>query len=198
MKRLHPTVINKPSDHSLGASRTPKRRKKLSEVLALLDFNSTLNRSLELSEILDLVLFVAMGETRASWGGGVLLRENEGPLRTPTPTPMPTGARRGRSDDRWSALEIPGPASPPAIAGVGDEDVSVWARDVLTASGAALLVPLVKAERLVGVLLLGDRGEPYGAEERLFAESLLRFRGSRDRQRPRLRGASAPSTSVCR
>ncbi len=85
---------------------------------------------------------------------------------------MPTAARRGRSDDRWSALEIPGPASPPAIAGVGDEDVSVWARDVLTASGAALLVPLVKAERLVGVLLLGDRGEPYGAEERLFAESL--------------------------
>ena len=143
----------------------PKAQKKLSEVLALLDFNSTLNRSLELSEILDLVLFVAMGETRASWAG-VLLRENEGPLRTPTP--MPTAARHGRSDDRWSALEIPGPASPPAIAGVGDEDVSVWARDVLTASGAAL----VKAERLVGVLLLGDRGEPYGAEERLFAESL--------------------------
>ncbi len=169
----------------------PKAQKKLSEVLALLDFNSTLNRSLELSEILDLVLFVAMGETRASWAG-VLLRENEGPLRTPTPTPMPTATRRGRSDDRWSALEIPGPASPPAIAGVGDEDVSVWARDVLTASGAALLVPLVKAERLVGVLLLGDRGEPYGAEERLFAESALRFRGSRDRQRPRLRGGSAP------
>ncbi len=47
----------------------PKAQKKLSEVLALLDFNSTLNRSLELSEILDLVLFVAMGETRASWAG---------------------------------------------------------------------------------------------------------------------------------
>lgn len=141
----------------------PKAQKKLSEVLALLDFNSTLNRSLELSEILDLVLFVAMGETRASWAG-VLLRENDGPL---TPT-----ARRGRSDDQWSALQIPAPASTPAIAGVGDEGVSDWARDVLTASGSALLVPLEKAGRLVGVLLLGDRGEPYGAEERLFAETL--------------------------
>ena len=144
----------------------PKAQKKLSEVLALLDFNSTLNRSLELSEILDLVLFVAMGETRASWAG-VLLRENEGPLAV--------AARRGRSDDRWNTVELPGLseiASPPAITGVGDEDTSEWAREVLTASGAALLVPLVKAERLVGVLLLGDRGEPYGAEERLFAESL--------------------------
>ncbi|GMR22877.1 MAG: hypothetical protein BMS9Abin37_1256 [Acidobacteriota bacterium] len=150
----------------------PKAQKKLSEVLALLDFNSTLNRSLELSEILDLVLFVAMGETRASWAG-VLLRENEGPRTRSTSTP--TSARRGRSDDRWNTLALPELAelaSPPAIAGVGDEDVSDWARDVLIASGAALLVPLVKAERLVGVLLLGDRGEPYGAEERLFAESL--------------------------
>ena len=141
----------------------PKAQKKLSEVLALLDFNSTLNQSLELSEILDLVLFVAMGETRGSWAG-VLLRENDEPL-----TPA---ARRGRSDDQWNALHIPVPASAPVISGVGDENVSDWARDVLTASGAALLVPLEKAGRLVGVLLLGDRGEPYRAEERLFAESL--------------------------
>ena len=49
-----------------------KSQKKLSEVLALLDFNSTLNRSLALPEILDLVLFVSMGETRASWAGILL------------------------------------------------------------------------------------------------------------------------------
>jgi sigma-B regulation protein RsbU (phosphoserine phosphatase) len=141
----------------------PKLKKKLSEVLALLDFNSTLNRSLELSEIVDLVLFVAMGETRASWAG-VLLREDGGPL-----TPC---ARRGRSDDKWSTLELSAPSSAQPIAGVGDENVSEWARVVLTSAGAALMVPLVKAERLVGLLLLGDRGEPYGADERLFAETL--------------------------
>ncbi len=101
----------------------PNAQKKLSEVLALLDFNSTLNRSLELSEILDLVLFVAMGETRASWAG-VLLRENDAPLR------LTPAARRGRSDDQWNTLHIPVPASAPVIEGVGDEDVSDWARDV--------------------------------------------------------------------
>lgn len=141
----------------------PKAQKKLSEVLALLDFNSTLNRSLQLSEILDLVLFVAMGETRASWAG-VLLPENDGQLTPAT--------RRGRSDDQWNGLRVAAPAKAPVIAGVGDKDVSDWARGVLTASGSALLVPLEKSERLVGVLLLGDRGEPYGADERLFAESL--------------------------
>jgi sigma-B regulation protein RsbU (phosphoserine phosphatase) len=144
-------------------SEDPKAKKKLSEVLALLDFNSTLNGSQELSEILDLVLFVAMGETRASWAG-VLLLGDDGAL-----TPA---ARRGRNDAQWQALELADPATPTTIAGVGDEDVSDWAREVLTASGAALLVPLMKSERLVGLLLLGDRGERYGIEERLFAETL--------------------------
>lgn len=144
-------------------SEDPKARKKLSEVLALLDFNSTLNQSHELSQILDLVLFVVMGETRASWAG-ILLRGNDGALKT--------AARRGRSDAQWSTLELSEPSTPVTIAAVGDENVNEWARDALTASGAALLVPLMKAERLVGLLLLGDRGERYGIEERLFAETL--------------------------
>ena len=137
-------------------------QKKLSEVLALLDFNSTLNRSLELREVLDLVLFVAMGETRASWAG--VLKRDEDVLRP--------AARRGRNDSKWSSAEVGLPADAPEIAGVGDANVSPWARDVLTATGAALLVPLTKAERLIGVLLLGDRGEPYGGDERMFAEAL--------------------------
>ncbi len=140
----------------------PKSQKKLSEVLALLDFNSTLNRSHELTEILDLVLYVTMGETRASWAG-VLLRD-DGPLKP--------AARRGRADEQWNGLELPAPEGAPTIAGVGDEEVSEWARGVLTASGAALLVPLVKSELLVGLLLLGDRGESYGIDERLFAQTL--------------------------
>ena len=140
----------------------PRAQKKLSEVLALLDFNSTLNRSLELSEILDIVLFVAMGETRASWAG-VLLHDEAA---------LVPAARRGRSDARWDELEIPEPEGLPRIAAVGDDEVDEWAREVLTSTGAALLVPLVKSDRLVGLLLLGDRGEPYGPEERVFAGTL--------------------------
>ncbi|HLE69778.1 MAG TPA: hypothetical protein VJH87_08860, partial [Vicinamibacteria bacterium] len=51
----------------------PEIQRRLSQVLTLLDFNSTLNQSLELGEILDLVLYVSMGETRSSWAG-ILLR----------------------------------------------------------------------------------------------------------------------------
>ena len=142
----------------------PKVQKKLSEVLALLDFNSTLNRSLELPEILDLVLFVAMGETRAAWAG-LLLRDGEKKCLLPS-------ARRGRGDERWAAIELPEPSIEPEISGVGDPSVSDWAKKVLTLTGSALLVPLVKSTRLVGVLLFGDRGEPYGEDDRLFAESL--------------------------
>jgi len=142
----------------------PKVQKKLSEVLALLDFNSTLNRSLELPEILDLVLFVAMGETRAAWAG-LLLRDGETKRLLPS-------ARRGRGDERWASLDLPEPPAEPTISGVGDPSVSDWAKSVLTLTGSALLVPLVKSTRLVGVLLFGDRGEPYGEDDRLFAESL--------------------------
>ncbi len=142
----------------------PKVQKKLSEVLALLDFNSTLNRSLELPEILDLVLFVAMGETRAAWAG-VLLSDGEKKR-------LVASARRGRSDERWASIELPEPSLKPETWGVGDPSVPDWAKSVLTATGAALLVPLVKSKRLVGVLLFGDRGEPYGEDDRLFAESL--------------------------
>ena len=142
----------------------PKVQKKLSEVLALLDFNSTLNRSLELPEILDLVLFVAMGETRAAWAG-VLLSDGEKKR-------LVASARRGRSDERWASIELPEPSLKPETWGVGDPNVPDWAKSVLTATGAALLVPLVKSKRLVGVLLFGDRGEPYGEDDRLFAESL--------------------------
>ena len=142
----------------------PNVQKKLSEVLALLDFNSTLNRSLELPEILDLVLFVAMGETRAAWAGLLLL---DGEKKRLVPS-----ARRGRGDERWASLELPEPSLEPEISSVGDPSPSDWAKSVLTTTGSALLVPLVKSTRLVGVLLFGDRGEPYGEDDRLFAELL--------------------------
>ncbi|HSF19975.1 MAG TPA: SpoIIE family protein phosphatase [Vicinamibacteria bacterium] len=130
----------------------PALRKRLSEVLTLLDFNSTLNRSMELSHILDLVLFVSMGETRASWAG-ILLRDDER---------LRPAARRGASDAAWQGLALPIP----------DEMDEAWTRDVMRQTKARLVMPLSKSDRLVGLLLLGERAEPYGDEETMFAEAL--------------------------
>jgi serine phosphatase RsbU (regulator of sigma subunit) len=131
----------------------PETQRRLSQVLALLDFNSTLNQSLALPEILDLVLYVAMGETRSSWAG-ILLRGPDGKLRP--------AARRGRSDPDWAALALD----------VATETGDGWERELEARTSAALLTPLQKGGKLVGVLLLGGRGEPFGEGEREFAEAL--------------------------
>jgi serine phosphatase RsbU (regulator of sigma subunit) len=134
----------------------PEIQRRLSQVLTLLDFNSTLNQSLELSEILDLVLYVSMGETRSSWAG-ILLRGPDDRIRP--------AARRGRTDPEWASLAFDIPS----------ELTVTWEREVQSKTRAALVSPLQKGGRLVGVLLLGERGEPYGpygAEEREFAETL--------------------------
>jgi len=131
----------------------PEIQRRLSQVLTLLDFNSTLNQSLELGEILDLVLYVSMGETRSSWAG-ILLRGQDDRIRP--------AARRGRSDSEWASLSFDIPS----------ELTETWERELQTKTKSALVAPLRKGGRLVGVLLLGERAEPYGAEEREFAEAL--------------------------
>jgi phosphoserine phosphatase RsbU/P len=130
----------------------PELKRRLSEVLTLLDFNSTLNRSLELSEILDLVLFVALGEMRASWAG-ILLRSDDR---------IVPAARRGRPDGEWSGLSF----------AVPDEVTEEWENEIRAGTRATIVAPLAKSDRLVGVLLLGDREESYGEEEKEFAEAL--------------------------
>lgn len=132
--------------------REPELKRRLSEVLTLLDFNSTLNRSLELSEILDLVLFVSLGEMRSSWAG-ILLRNDDR---------LVPAARRGRSHGQWAGLSLPVPP----------EVTEEWEHGVRAKTHAAIVAPLAKTDRLVGVLLLGDRDTPYGDEEKEFAEAL--------------------------
>lgn len=134
----------------------PAIQRRLSQVLTLLDFNSTLNQSLELGEILDLVLYVSMGEIRSSWAG-ILLRGQDDRIRP--------AARRGRSDSEWASLSFDIPS----------ELTETWEQELQTKTKSALVAPLRKGGRLVGVLLLGERAEPYGpygAEEREFAETL--------------------------
>jgi sigma-B regulation protein RsbU (phosphoserine phosphatase) len=140
----------------VGRIAEPELRRRLSEVLTLLDFNSTLNQSLDLSEILDLVLFVSMGETRSSWAG-ILLRD--------TSDRLVPAARRGRSDSEWSSLSLPLPGDSP----------EAWEQEIAARTKASLVAPLSKSGRLVGALLFGERSDPYrpyGDEEREFACAL--------------------------
>jgi GAF domain-containing protein len=56
-----------------------------------------------------------------------------------------------------------------------DAERQGWERELSSKAGAALVAPLRRSGRLVGALLLGDRGEPrgpFGEEEREFAETL--------------------------
>jgi GAF domain-containing protein len=100
------------------------------------------------------VLYVSMGDPFEL--GGILLR---GGRR------IRPAARRGRSDSEWASLSFDIPS----------ELSETWEQELQTKTKSALVAPLRKGGRLVGVLLLGERGEPYGpygAEEREFAETL--------------------------
>ncbi len=158
-KALAP-LVRLSDDASLG--------KRLSELLTLLDFNTTLNRSLKLNEIVDLVLFVAMGETRARWAS-VALSGEDGLLRS-------VARRGGRAPE---PPEPDGTSFPPGdlenlehAVGPGDAKLSPLTKELLASMGADLMVPLRKAGKLIGVLLLGERPGEYGPGERSFAEAL--------------------------
>lgn len=156
-------------------------RKRLSELLTLLDFSTTLNRSLELSEILDLVVFAAMGETRAAWAA-IALREQDGSMRF--------AVRRGASaPGRPGELgESAEPGAPPegiverfradgvqelsGVRAATDSRLNSAFRELLWSWNAALVAPLRKGDRLTGLLILGDRPDGFDEAERAFVEAL--------------------------
>ena len=139
--------------------------KRLSELLTLLDFGTTLNRSLELSEILDLVLLVAMGETRAAWAS-VALREEDGLMRF--------AARRGASAPGASVprFRAEGARDLPGAVTAADPRLDGGCRDLLAEWNASLVAPLRKGSRLIGLLILGSRPEGFGPGEHSFVEAL--------------------------
>lgn len=148
-------------------STDPRLAKRVSELLSLLDFSSTLNRSLELSEKLDLVLLVAMGETTAAWAA-LAIRGEDDRLRVV--------ARRGVGAAKLAGAfavhsdeALPGPVTP------GDPDLSPETRELLASVArweAAILVSLRKEKRIIGLLALGPRPGGYGEGERAFVEAL--------------------------
>jgi sigma-B regulation protein RsbU (phosphoserine phosphatase) len=148
-----------------GLSEDASVGKRLSELLTLLDFSTTLNRSLELTEILDLVLLVAIGETRASWAS-IALRGEDGFLRFL--------AKRGASAPGSTATSFraEGAESLERAVGPEDEELESNCRELLTALDADLVAPLRKAGRLIGLLILGKRPGGYGPGERSFVDAL--------------------------
>lgn len=149
--------------------------KRLSELLTLLDFNTTLNQSLALQEILDIVLFVAMGETRASWAG-VLLRKSDGTFKP--------AARRGSSDAEWADRSFSSEGVEPmkGTVGHGDPHLAEPIRGLMETTEAQLAVPLQKGGNFIGLLLLGrpafavgdssSSDASYTEGERAFADAL--------------------------
>ncbi len=139
--------------------------KRLSELLTLLDFSTTLNRSIELSEILDLVLLVAIGETQASWAC-IALKGDDGLFRFM--------ARRGASapqkDDPGLAAE--GVEGLERAIGPDDPKLEKGCVALINLLKADLVTPFRKGSRLTGLLVLGKRPGGYGPGERSFLEAL--------------------------
>jgi sigma-B regulation protein RsbU (phosphoserine phosphatase) len=145
--------------------------KRLSELLTLLDFNTTLNQSRALTEILELVLFVAMGETRAAWAA-VTLRRKDGTLR-------PAAARGSLPDAGWGGRSYPSEGADilEKVVGRDDDDLPETTRELMDAMGAHLAVPLLKGGNLIGLLVLGRPASPpqISADARVFTEGERSF-----------------------
>lgn len=141
-------------------------QKRLSEVLALLDFNATLNRTNVTSSAIDLALLVTMGEMAATWAG-VWLTGEAGRLEP--------GPRRGLDDPNWSQLSEPMfevSESDFGRAWLAGESMPEPLERIAERSGASVLAPLTKSKSLVGLLLLGESKREYGEHERHFVELL--------------------------
>lgn len=142
--------------------------KRLSELLTLLDFNTTLNQSMALTEILDILLFATMGETRASWAG-VLLRASDASLKP--------AARRGAPDPDWAGCSYTsaGADELEQVLGPNDPEAPGPVRDLMASLGAHLVVPIRKGGNLIGLLVLGKPAfapPSYTEGERAFSEAL--------------------------
>lgn len=134
--------------------------KRMSELISLLDFTTTLNSPLSRDEILDAGLLIVMGELQAS--KGCLLVREEALFRVRAARGLP-------------------PEAPPAVAlfplpereGVFDAREGLWT-SAFSALGLAVICPVFRAGKPIAALGLGQRadGRAYTAEEEGFLRSV--------------------------
>jgi sigma-B regulation protein RsbU (phosphoserine phosphatase) len=138
--------------------REPPLLKRMSELISLLDFTTTLSSPLSRDEILDAALLVVMGELQAG-RGGLFVRNAGGSFELRAlrgiRSDLPTACLEGLSGDR-------------VLFASGAEG------DVVSALGLEILCPVTKAGRAIAFLGLGKRanGSPYGAAESTFLRSV--------------------------
>jgi sigma-B regulation protein RsbU (phosphoserine phosphatase) len=130
--------------------------KRMSELISLLDFTTTLSTGLSNEEILDAALLVVMGELQVA-RGCLFVREEGGHFRLRAsrgvPAARPTeSVMEFRPDDTVVARS------------------SGRSPEVFAAYGLEALVPVFKAGRAIAALGLGPRpeGRPFGPDESAF------------------------------
>jgi phosphoserine phosphatase RsbU/P len=139
-----------------GGEGAPAVIKRMSELISLLDFTTTLSTGLSNEEILDAALLVVMGELQVG-RGALFVREEGGHFRLRASRGLPSArpveaALDFRPDDTVVTRE----------AGRSGE--------VFAAYGLEVLCPVFKAGRAIAALGLGPRadGRPFGPDESAF------------------------------
>ena len=137
--------------------REPTLVKRMSELISLLDFTTTLNSGLAGEETLNAALLIIMRELEVE-RGALFVRSEGGVLALRASRGLPPGAP--------STLDLAPPADDLTVFGQGDE---AHARH-----GLVLLCPIHRRNRPLAVLGLGPRagGRAYGAEEQGFLRNV--------------------------
>jgi len=141
--------------------REPPLLKRMSELISLLDFTTTLNSSLSQDEILDAGLLIVMGELQVP-RGCLLVRGEGATFRVRAARGLPAGA----------PAEI-GLASVPESEAVVRRESGAWA-NAFSTLGLEVLCPVFRAGKPIALLGLGRRadGRAYGEEETGFLRSV--------------------------
>jgi sigma-B regulation protein RsbU (phosphoserine phosphatase) len=142
-----------------GGGRDPLL-KRMSELISLLDFTTTLSSSLSGDEILDAALLMLMGELQTT-RGCLLVRGEDDRFRV--------RVARGLPDEAPVEVTLGGIAEPSLL-----ERSSGRAPAVFSQLGLEVVAPVFRRDNCIAALGLGPRagGRPFGAEESAFLRSV--------------------------
>lgn len=148
----------------------PELERRVSELLALTDFSAAAFERLNVSDVVSLILLVALGESGARWAG-MLLPNEEGEL-------CPAG-RRGAGSQGWEELRFEAPDRLPdglvlrADGGQPDEDPGAGPfRQLMRDAGASSVTLLRTRDGLGGILVLGAPHPDLAGSRSDFLEAL--------------------------
>lgn len=149
---------------------SPALERRVSELLALTDFSAAAFERLHASEVVSLILLVALGESGARWAG-MLLPDDQGRL-------CPAG-RRGAGNQGWEELGLEVPDRLPDAdvlrtdgEAPGEGPGAEPFRQLMHDAGASSVTLLRTRDGLRGVLLLGEPHPDLAGSRSDFLEAL--------------------------